>query len=111
MPSSCIAHVCRHMCAHVVHVCQTLTVSDNLPYKNPISIEMIHMSVILKYCLKFSSLSVSLSLCMCAHVHTKYQVRPEEGVGFPGAGVLSSCELPDLGAGSQTQVLKSSNYP
>lgn len=116
MPSSCVdAHVCGHMCEHVVYICQTLTISDRLPYKNPISIETIHMSVIYKNRYVFKILLKvffsPLSLCMCAHAHTRYQVRSEKGAGFPGAGVLSSCETPDLGARSQTQVLKSSNPP
>jgi hypothetical protein len=40
--------------------------------------------------------------CGYAHVY-KYPKRPEEGLRFPGAGVIGSCELPGLGAGNQSQ--------
>jgi hypothetical protein len=32
-----------------------------------------------------------------------------KGFGFPGAGVTGSCELPHMGAGSQTEVIWKSN--
>lgn len=41
--------------------------------------------------------SLSVSVCGCLQ-------RPEKGVGFLGAGVTDSCELPDVGAGSLIQV-------
>ena len=35
---------------------------------------------------------------MHTHRHLK---RPEEGVGFPGAGVTVNCELPNMGLGDE----------
>ena len=40
-------------------------------------------------------------MCMPARVYVYMCLqRPEEGIGSPGAGVESSCGLPDVGAGN-----------
>lgn len=45
----------------------------------------------------------SMCLCVCEHVHTQpCPWRPEEGTGFSGAGITQSCELPHMGAGTQS---------
>ena len=60
-------------------------------------------------------------MCVCVYVcvYTGMQMfictmcmqclwRPEEGTRFPGAEVLRGCELPDMGARIQIQVLQMS---
>lgn len=48
-------------------------------------------------------------MCLCACVYVcRNELRPEEGTGFPGAEVTSSCESPDVGAGNWTQLLSKS---
>lgn len=37
---------------------------------------------------------------VCACVGCNRQLSPEEGVGFPGARVIGSCELPNISAGN-----------
>lgn len=49
-------------------------------------------------------------MCLCICVYVQHIVcrclwRPEEGVRFPRSEVTSGCQLPDKGAGQQTQVL------
>lgn len=41
-------------------------------------------------------------ICICAF---RWPENPEDDIGSLGAGVISSCELLDMGAGDQTQVL------
>lgn len=41
---------------------------------------------------------------VCAHMHThecRYQWKKEESVQSAGAGAISGCELPGIGAGNQ----------
>lgn len=46
--------------------------------------------------------------CMCTpSVH--YPQRPENCVESSGDGVICSCELPDMGSGTQTQFLPRAN--
>lgn len=41
---------------------------------------------------------------ICLYVHHIYTV-PEDGIQIPGAEVISSRDLPDVGAGNQTLAL------
>lgn len=49
-------------------------------------------------------LRVCVCMCVCTHVWT-CPGRPGKGTVAPGTGVMSSWELPDVRAGSRTQVL------
>jgi hypothetical protein len=51
-------------------------------------------------------------VCMyvCMYIF-KYLWSSEEGVRFPEARVIGSCELPSVGAENQTQVFWKSSYP
>lgn len=44
-------------------------------------------------------------VCLCVHVNAGLK----EAIGFPGAGLKGSYELPDVDAGNQTRVLCKSN--
>lgn len=70
-------------------------------------------------CLPFKQVSLVIKRCfilMCAYVCVfapvyRYLQRSEEDIGFPGAQVIGSCELPRMAAGNLTQVLsKRSKY-
>ena len=56
----------------------------------------------------FLFLSVCVCVCVCVYtcVCTWVQVPMEpRGINLPAAGVTDSCELPDVGAENQTQVI------
>lgn len=54
---------------------------------------------------------VCLCVCVCAIV-SAVPAEASRGSLIPAAGVVGSCELPDMGAGSRTLVLcKSSKHP
>lgn len=46
-----------------------------------------------------------LPTCMLLYHIVQFQQRPKEGARSPAAGVTDSCELPDVGAENQTQVI------
>lgn len=50
---------------------------------------------------KIYFLIMGICLWICAHVR-RFLWKPEEGVECHGAGIIGSCEPPDIGAGNQT---------
>lgn len=61
-------------------------------------------SVFLNWPLLVASIKTYLSyyICVCSCVGA--QGGPEEGTGSPGAGVIGSCEAPNIDAGNQAVI-------
>lgn len=57
-----------------------------------------------------SDLFVSVWVYVCLNAHARWCLRnPEEGIGSPAGGAISSCVLLGMGAGSRARVLGKSN--
>lgn len=54
----------------------------------------------------FKKISVLFNyMCECVHVYVSETLMEARGIGFPGARVIGLCELPNMQAVNQTQVI------